>query len=117
LRHPNHAVALAEVVLAVPAPAESAARVSRLAGCPVVPDPAGGYVLALSHGAVRLLPADALDVTPPSVPAIVGVALRTDDACVAVGRLLAGAGIPHGVAGGAMTTEAAFCGGVALRFV
>jgi hypothetical protein len=117
LRHPNHAVALEEVVLAVPAPAESAARFSRIAGWPVVPDQAGGYALALSHGAVRLLPAEALDMAPLSAPAIVGVTLRTDDAGVAVGRLLGDAGIPHGVAGGAVTTQAAFSGGVALRFV
>jgi hypothetical protein len=117
LHHPNRAVALAEVVLAVPAPAESAARFSRLVGCPVVPDAAGGYALVLAHGAVRLLPADALDRALLSAPAIVGVALRTDDAGVAVMRLLAGAGIPHGVAGGVVTTEAGFSGGVALRFV
>jgi hypothetical protein len=117
LRHPNHAVALEEVVLVVPVPAESAARFSRLAGCPVVPDPAGGFALALSHGAVRLLPADALDMAPLSVPTIVGVTLRTDDAGVAATRLLSGAGIPHGVADGAVTTQAALSGGVALRFV
>ena len=117
LCHPNHVVALAEVALAVPAPAESAARFSRLVGCPVVPDPAGGYALALAHGAVRLLPEEALDVAPPSVPAIVGVTLRTDDAGAAVTRLLSGAGIAHGVADGAVTTPAVFSGGVALRFV
>jgi len=117
LHHPNHAVALAEVVLAVPSPAESAARFSRLAGCPVVPDPAGGYALSLSHGAVRLVPADALDMAPLSAPAIIGVTLRTDDAGFAVRRLLSGAGIPHGVGDGAVTTEAVFSGGVALRFV
>ena len=111
------AVALEEVVLVVPVPAESAARFSRLAGCPVVPDPAGGFALALSHGAVRLLPADALDMAPLSVPTIVGVTLRTDDAGVAATRLLSGAGIPHGVADGAVTTQAALSGGVALRFV
>jgi hypothetical protein len=117
LRHPNHAVALEEVVLAVLSPAESAARFSRLAGCPVVPDAAGGYALLLSHGAVRLLPADELDMAPLSAPAIVGVTLRTDDAGVAVGRLLSGAGIPHGVADGAVTTQADLSGGVTLRFV
>jgi hypothetical protein len=56
-------------------------------------------------------------MAPLSAPAIVGVTLRTDDAGVAVGRLLGDAGIPHGVAGGAVTTQAAFSGGVALRFV
>ncbi len=117
LRHPNHVVALAEVVLAVPAPAESAARFSRLVGCPVVPDAAGGFALALAHGSIRLLPVEALDMAPLSAPAIVGVTLRTDDARVAVSGLLSGAGIPHRVADGAVTTQAALSGGVALRFV
>ncbi len=117
LSHPNHVVALEEVVLAVSAPAESAARVARLAGCLVVPDPAGGYALALSHGAVRLLPAGALDTAPLSVPAIVGITLRTDDAGVAVRRLLGGAGIPYGIAGAAATTQGVLSGGVMLRFV
>jgi len=117
LRHANHAVAVAEVVLAVSGPAESAARFSRLVGCPVVPDPAGGYALTLALGSIRMLPAGALDVAPLSAPAIVGVTLRTDDAGVAVARLLGGAGIPHVAADGAVTTQAVFSGGVALRFV
>lgn len=116
LRHPNHAVTLEAVVLAVPAPAESAARFSRLAGHPVVPDPEGGYALVLPRGRIRLLPADAMDVAPPSLPAIVGITLRTDDARAAVARLLAAAGVPHGVADGAVTTLPASSGGVALRF-
>jgi hypothetical protein len=117
LSHPNHAVALEEVLLAVAAPAESAARFSRLAGRPVVPDPAGGYAMPLPRGAIRLLPADAPEAEPSSVPAIVAVTLRTDDACAAIRRLLSGAGIPHDVTGDAVTTQAVLSGGVALRFV
>jgi Glyoxalase-like domain len=117
LGHPNHAVALEEVVLAVSVPAESAARFSRLAGRPVVPDPAGGYALVLARGRIRLLPKDVLEAQPPSVPAIVGVTLRTDDARVAIGRLLSGAGIPHDVAEGGVSTQAVLSGGVVLRFV
>jgi len=117
LTHPNHVVALEEVVLAVSAPAESAMRISRLAGCVVVPDPAGGYAVALSHGAVRVLPAESLDTASRSVPGIVGITLRTDDAGVAARRLLCGAGIPHGAAGGAVTTQAVLSGGLELRFV
>ena len=56
LHHPNHAVALEEVVLAVAEPAVTAARLSRLAGRPVVPDAACGYALDLPRGRVRMLP-------------------------------------------------------------
>jgi hypothetical protein len=117
LCHPNHAVALEEVVLVVAAPAESAARFSRLAGCPVVPDPAGGYALALPRGSIRLLPSRALETAPPLVPSIVGITLRTDDACAAITRLLTDAGIPHDVGGGAVTVQLVSSGGVALRFL
>jgi hypothetical protein len=117
LGHPNHAVALEEVVLAISKPAESAARFSRLAGRPVVPDLAGGYALVLPRGRIRLLPTAALGAEPPSVPAIVEVTLRTDDACAAMGSLLSGASMPHDVTDGAVTTQAMSSGGVALRFV
>jgi hypothetical protein len=116
LSHPNHAVALEAVVLAVPAPAESAARLSRLAGRPVVPDPAGGYMLVLPRGRIRLLPPDALETEPPSVPSIVGITLRTDDARAAVMRLLTDAVLPHDVVDGAVIARPTSSGGVALRF-
>jgi hypothetical protein len=117
LSHPNHAVGLAEVVLAVPVPAESAARISRVAGRPVVPDPAGGFALPLPRGRIRLLPADTLETQLPAVPAIVSVTLRTDDGRAAVRRLLTDAGIPHDVANDAITTQSNASGGVALRFI
>ncbi len=116
LSHPNHAVAMAEVVLAVPAPAESAARLSRLAGHAVVPDPAGGYALVLPRGRIRLLPPDALEAEPPLVPSIVGITLRTDDAGAAITRLLADAVLPHDVVDGAVITRPTSSGGVALLF-
>ncbi len=47
MAHANGAVALDAAVLVAAAPAESAARLSRLAGLPVEPDPAGGFVLVL----------------------------------------------------------------------
>src|SRR5947208_9394973 len=47
MRHPNAAVALDAAVLAVADPADTAARLSRLAGRPVTPDPAGGFALEL----------------------------------------------------------------------
>ena len=42
-------------MLAVPEPAETAARFSVLAGRPVAPDPAGGYALAMPQGRVRVV--------------------------------------------------------------
>ena len=54
--HGNNAVSLEQVVLAVPDPAETAARFSRLAGVPVVPDPVGGFALVMERGQVRILP-------------------------------------------------------------
>jgi 4-hydroxyphenylpyruvate dioxygenase-like putative hemolysin len=116
MSHPNHAVALEEVVLAVPAPAESAARFSRLAGRPVVPDRSGGFALILPHGRIRLLPPDAGETASFSVPSIVGITLRTDDARAAITRLLTGAGIPFVVTDHAVTTWHVSSGGVALCF-
>ncbi len=114
MAHPNNAVALEEVVLAVPAPAETAARFSRLAGLPVTPDPAGGFALALPRGRVRIVPPDAVarifpGVAPPAVPSIVGIALRTSDGCAALrGRL---DGVAHaGLDAGVLVLPSAACG-------
>lgn len=115
LMHANHAVALEEVLLAVPAPVESAARLSRLAGRPVLPDATGGYALELSRGAVRLLPAAAC-AAPPAVPGIVGLTLGTDDGNAAITRLLADGAIAHRIVGELVIVAAADAGGVALRF-
>jgi len=52
LQHPNNAVALAEVILAVEDAAASAARFALLAGRPLLPDPLGGYALDLPRGRV-----------------------------------------------------------------
>ena len=73
LRHANNATTLDEVTLAVAEPAETAARFSRLVGCVVIPDPAGGFALDLAHGRVRLMPPDA---DAPAVPCIVGLSVR-----------------------------------------
>ncbi len=54
--HPNHAVALTEVVYASATPAETMTRLSRLAGCPAEPDPLGGYRIPLRRGVLRILP-------------------------------------------------------------
>ena len=114
LRHANNAAALDEVVIAVADPAETAARFSRLVGCVVIPDPAGGFALDLAHGRVRLLPPDA---DAPAVPCIVGLSVRTSDGNAAIGRLLAERGIPHRARNNALIVHAAAAGGVAVRFV
>jgi len=93
LRHPNHAVALEAVVIVADPPANLAARLSRAAGVPVVPDPVGGYALRLAQGQVRVLPPDALasvfpDVAIPSLPFVAGIVVRTDDGTKAARRLL-----------------------------
>jgi hypothetical protein len=102
LRHPNHAVALEAVVMVADPPAVLAARLSRAAGVPVVPDPVGGYALRLGQGQVRVLPPEALGVVfpgvaIPSLPFVAGVVVRTDDGAKAVTRLLGG---PLGSAAG-----------------
>jgi hypothetical protein len=113
LRHPNNAAALEDVVLAVAEPAETAARFSRLIGCVVIPDPAGGFALDLARGRVRLLPPDA-DVS--TVPRIAGLSVRTSDRNAAIGRLLVERGIPHRARDDALIVHAAAAGGVVVRF-
>jgi hypothetical protein len=118
LQHPNRAVALSEVILAVAAPAESAARLSQLAGRPVVPDPLGGYALDLPHGRVRMVPPDAVllatrNTRMPPPPCIAGVTVTTDDGNIALRRHLGAAEIPFRNQGGTVITTA---GGVCLRF-
>jgi hypothetical protein len=118
LHHANRATALEDVVLAVAEPAETAARLSRLAGRPVVPDAAGGYALDLPRGRARMLPAGSLgsvfpDVAVPVLPCIAGITLRTDDANAALQRWLEDRTIPFRAAGDALLVQA---GGVALRF-
>lgn len=118
LHHPNHAVALEDVVLAVPDPAATAARLSLLAGRPVVPDAAGGYALDLARGRVRMLPAGAFgavfaDVAVPVLPCIAGVTLVTDDANAALRQWCVDRAIPFRAAGDALLVHA---GGVVLRF-
>jgi hypothetical protein len=118
MRHPNHATALEEVVLVVAEPAATAARLSRLAGQPVTPDEAGGYMLHLPRGRLRMLPGGSIgavfpDVAAPALPWIAGVTLRTDDANAALRRWLEDRAIEFHTAGDALLVQA---GGVTLRF-
>jgi hypothetical protein len=119
LRHPNHAVALQEVVLVVAAPAQTASWLSRLAGRPVVPDVAGGFALELPHGRVRMLPPASLaavfpDIAAPVLPWIAGVTLATDDANVALRQRLAEREIGFSISGDALLLQA---GGVMVRCI
>jgi hypothetical protein len=99
--HANHAVGLDAVILAVPDPADTAARFSKLAGMPVRPDPAGGFVLELSRGRVRILPPEAMaavlpGVAPPALPFMAGMVVRTDDGAAAARDLSPLTTIPGG---------------------
>ncbi len=107
--HANRAVALEAVILAVERPGETAARLSRLSGLPVVPDAAGGFAVPLEPGLVRVLTADALErvlpgVVPPSLPFMAGVVVRTEDKAAAAREGAALTAVPGGwmaMAGGA----------------
>jgi hypothetical protein len=118
LSHPNHAVSLNEVIVVTGETAPAAARFSRLAGRPVVPDPVGGYALDLSRGTVRLLPPEVSEAllgvaTPPSLPWIGGVTVRTDDGNVALRRMVDDRGIAHRTQDDAILVTVA---GTVLRF-
>lgn len=109
--HANRAEALTGVILAADPAAETAARLSRLAGLPLEPDPAGGFRLELPGAegaagpeapemptAIRILEPGALGrvlpgVTIPTLPFIAGMVVRTADGNEAVRRLLAARGV------------------------
>lgn len=130
--HANKAVALEEAILSARAPAETAARLSRLAGLPVEPDPAGGYLLRLPGAAraagpfapametrVRVLTEAALaevlpGVTPPASPFMAGMAIRTEDGGAAARRVLAG--LPTVAAPQGLMVPPAFAAGAAVVF-
>ena len=117
--HANAAVSLDAVVLAVPDPAETAARISRLAGLPVVPDPAGGFALPMERGRVRMLPPDAIGavfpgVTPQAVPCIAGMVVATADRCAALRGLLAD--VAHNAVADGVLVLPRDAGGAALLF-
>ena len=122
MAHPNNAHALEALILAVPDPADTAARLSRLAGTPVTPDPAGGYALPLTPSplftqVVRILPAHALPavlpgITPPTLPFMAALVVRTTDAAAAARALAPLTEIPGG-----WMAPPALAGGAALVFV
>ena len=118
-RHANAAASLEEVVLAVPDPAETAFRFSRLAGLPVVPDPAGGFAMPMARGRVRMLAPDALGavyegITAPALPCIAGMTIATADCCATLCALLGD--VPHRALGDGVLISPAAAGGAALLF-
>lgn len=112
LNHPNKAAVLSEVSILVAEPADTAARFSRLVGCVVVPDPAGGFALDLAFGRVRVLQADG-----PVVPRIADLTLGTSDENATMIRLVKQHAIAHELGRGALVIDPRAAGGVALRFV
>lgn len=114
LMHPNHAIALDDVTLAVTAPMVTAERFSRLSGCAVVPDPAGGFALDLLRGKIRLLPPDASPAL--TIPAIVSVTLRTDDSNAAIVRIMQHVSLAHRIDRNRLTVLPEAAGGLALHF-
>jgi hypothetical protein len=125
--HRNRAEALESVILTSAAPAETTARLARLAGAPAEPDPLAGFRLRLPGAAraagpespkrettIRILQPEALPralpgVVPPVLPFIAGMVIRTADRGAAARGLLVnilreapdGAMVPPEHAGGA----------------
>ena len=83
LVHTNRATALASIVIQAAAPAALAAELAGAAGVCAVPDPAGGYILRLAQGKLRVL-ADVAGIFPtstaPSLPFVAGIEVATADA-------------------------------------
>lgn len=132
--HANRAEALVSVILAADPAAETAARLSRLAGQPLEPDPAGGFRLVLPGEAgaagpeapemqttLRILePASLPLVLPgvaiPALPFIAGMVVRTADGNAAVRRLLAERDIPAEAVPEGLMVGPEHAGGAALVF-
>ena len=88
---------------------------------PVEPDPAGGFVLPLPSGRVRLLPPDALGnvfpgVAAPTLPYIAGITVRTDDANRAIEERARASGIAHRAVPDGLLIPPEEAGGAALLF-
>ena len=121
LSHPNHAVALVEIVIVSAAPAETAFRFGQLSGLAITPDSAGGFSLALQRGRVRMLGPESLaqifpGVAIPSLPFIAGITIVTDDGNTAITRLLAERTIPHQAVASGLLVDPSAAGGTAILF-
>lgn len=132
MAHANGAVALEGMVLAAERPEETAARLSRLAGLPVRPDPLGGFRMVLPGAAgaagprspampttLRVLPPAAVPrlfpgVSAPASPSVVGMFVRTEDGAGAARRAMAG--LPFVEAPDGPMAPPDLAGGAALVF-
>ena len=117
LAHPNQAMGLTEVLIAAASPAKTAARLSRVTGRSLVPDPEGGYALELPSGRVRIVPPGAAVLggrAAPCLPWIAGVTVATRDGNAAVRGLLTERGVLFRAQENAVLVEVA---GVGIRFV
>lgn len=131
--HRNGAVALEAAILASADPAETTARLARLAGLPAEPDPLAGFRLRLPGAAraagpesprmetvIRILPAAALPrllpgVTAPALPFMAGMVIRTGDGAAQARALLAHLPLREAMGGAMVPPEQA--GGAAVVFV
>ena len=119
MTHPNGAVELEEVVLAVADPAETASRLASLAGVPAMADAVAGLAISLPRGRVRVVPVAALQLVYPgvvakAVPCIAGFTVRTADGGAAARAILGG--LPHQAVPGGLLVDPSAAGGAALLF-
>ncbi len=112
MQHPNNATVLEETWIMAAEPADAAARLSRLVGCVVVPDPQGGLALELPAGCVRLMQGQGGGI----VPRIARLTLRTSDSNAMIGRLVSERNIAAHNDGAAVLVDAAAAGGVEICF-
>lgn len=131
--HRNGALALEAAILASANPAETTARLARLAGLPAEPDPLAGFRLRLPGAegaagpasprmetAIRVLPPAALPrllpgVEPPALPFMAGMVIRTGDGAAKARGLLAHLPLRDAMGGAMVPPEHA--GGAAVVFV
>jgi glyoxalase-like protein len=111
MRHLNNAVILENVTIMVSERADAAGRLSRIVGCAVAPDAAGGLALDLTGGRVRLM-----QCQDGVVPRIAQVTLRTSDGNAMIRRLMSERNIAGRDDGDAVVVDAIAAGGVEIRF-
>jgi hypothetical protein len=130
--HRNGAEALESAILVSAEPAETTARLARLAGLPAEPDPLAGFRLRLpgAPGAagprspqlktrIRVLPPEALPrllpgVEAPALPFMAGMVIRTRDGGSAARAVLAG--LPTRAAPDGLMVPPEHAGGAAVVF-
>jgi hypothetical protein len=111
MRHPNNATKLEDLWITVAAPADAAARLSRLVGCVVVPDSNGGLALELAGSRVRLVRGQG-----GIVPRVARLTLKTSDHNAMITRLMSERNIAAYNDGNAVLIDAGAAGGVEIGF-